>query len=148
MTPPNATGRPASPRARGNTTQPHESASRHAAPRQNRKRTRWTPRELDLLREHYPLGGYKAVQAAGVKRSRNSITSRAAKEGLAEPISPPSVRVMAHKLAPRQPILRPSRPARVTEALHALAERAATEPGWTNERYRAAQDRIKEGGTP
>ena len=42
----------------------------------------------------------------------------------------------------------PRHPRAVRDALHALAERAATEPGWTNERYRAAQDRIKEGGTP
>lgn len=86
------------------------------------RKPRWTPHELEILHEHYPSGGYKAVQAAGVNRTRNSITSRAAKEGLAEPISPPRVRVMAHKLAPRQPILRPTRPARVTDALHALAE--------------------------
>lgn len=112
------------------------------------RKPRWTPHELDLLREHYPLGGYKAVQAAGVKRSRNSITARASEEELTNSTSPPSVRVMAHQLAPRQPILRPSRPKRITDALHQLAERAATEPGWTNERYRAAQDRIKEGGTP
>lgn len=122
MTPQNPPQAPAGEAARGNTTQPREIDSRHAAPRQNRKRTRWTPHELDLLREHYPRGGYKAVQAAGVKRSRNSITARASEEELTNSTSPPSVRVMAHKLAPRQPILRPSRPARVTEALHRLAQ--------------------------
>lgn len=138
MTPQDATGAPAQPAARGNTPQRHESASRHAAPRQNHKRTRWTPHELDLLREHYPLGGYKAVQQAGVNRTRNSITSRAAKEGLAEPISPPRVRVMAHQLAPRQPILRPTRPKRVTDALHALAET----PGLTPTEYERRKQQI------
>lgn len=105
------------------------------------RKPRWTPHELEILHEHYPSGGYKAVQAAGVNRTRNSITSRAAKEGLAEPISPPRVRVMAHQLAPRQPILRPTRPARVTDALHALAET----PGLTTSEYERKKAQILEG---
>ena len=104
------------------------------------RKPRWTPHELEILHEHYPSGGYKAVQQAGVNRTRNSITSRAAKEGLAEPISPPRVRVMAHQLAPRQPILRPTRPARVTDALHALAE---SNP--SPERYAREKARILKG---
>lgn len=37
----------------------------------------WTPQEDDLLRQHYPRGGSKGVQTAGVRRSRQSIAQRA-----------------------------------------------------------------------
>lgn len=37
----------------------------------------WTPQEDDLLRQHYPRGGSKAVQDAGVRRSRQSVRQRA-----------------------------------------------------------------------
>lgn len=102
---------------------------------------RWTPHELDLLHQHYPTGGYRAVQAAGVQRSRHGIYDRARQEGLVEASTPPRVRVLAHKLAPRQPILRPTRPKRVTDALHALAET----PGLTTSEYERKKAQILEG---
>ena len=44
--------------------------------------TRWTPEEDALLREHYPEGGRKSVQTAGVNRSSAAITERARKLNL------------------------------------------------------------------
>lgn len=52
------------------------------------KRTRannspgWTERELELLKEYYPTGGYKACQENGVEKTMYAITSQATLMGL------------------------------------------------------------------
>lgn len=49
----------------------------HQAQPTEQANTHWTASEEDLLRQHYPKGGSKAVQEAGVRRSRGSITEQA-----------------------------------------------------------------------
>ena len=49
----------------------------------------WTPQEQEILEREYPRGGSAAViaafKAAGFERSREAITSRATKQGIAGP---------------------------------------------------------------
>jgi len=77
VTPQDAPGRSGSQAAQDSAPPTPQSRSRHAAPRQNHKRTPWTPEEDALLQEHYPQGGPEAVWAAGVNRTHGSIGYRA-----------------------------------------------------------------------
>lgn len=148
MTPQNRPQAPAASRARGNTAQPHASRPNAPTRNQNRKRnaTHWTPHELTLLRTHYPLGGTRAVIAAGVNRTTTAIHDHARKHGIRShrpPATPPTsdarALVLAHQLAPKPlPIVSPARPKRVTDALHALAET----PNLTPREYEREKARI------
>ena len=42
----------------------------------------WTTRELSILREQYPVGGYKACKERLPLRTESSIRQQAAKQGI------------------------------------------------------------------
>jgi hypothetical protein len=45
-------------------------------------KNKYTEEEMALIRQHYPMGGAKAVQAAGVERPLRSIGKKAADMGV------------------------------------------------------------------
>lgn len=98
----------------------------------------WTPEEVALLREHYPTGGSRAVQEAGVGRALKPIRmkARALSVRYVGP-NPAQVSVLSTpeelmgNLTPQPFAMTPSRPRRITDALHRLAET----PGLTERQY-------------
>lgn len=104
----------------------------------------WRSSEEAIIREHYEEGGAAACQAAGLNRPAQHIISKANKLGVYR--APRSLlggswgRVDAR--AGSTVLMWPSRPARVTDALHELAE---SNPSPT--RYEREKARILRGET-
>ena len=106
----------------------------------------WTLRELALLRAHYPTGGARAVQTAGVTRTIIAIRQQASEHAIA--CTSDYRRYNASTLGPGNggalptPIgMLPTRPSRIANRLHALAET----PGLTEREYEQRKASILAG---
>lgn len=104
----------------------------------------WTPEERALLKQHYADGGVAAVQAAGVNRTPKAIKYRASLDGISTPNASSSLLGNGNDVGTQSTLsLFPSRPARITDALHELAESNPTPAT-----YEAEKARILAEATP
>ena len=127
MTPPNRFYGPAAPTADKDTRAPRQTPQRAA---REARRGRWTLGEVAKLRQHYPTGGARAVQAAGVNRARTAITQKASDLNVTT-YQRRSLLGDAEPQAGSTLLRLPAYPKAVADALHALAET----PGLTPTEY-------------
>ena len=122
MTPQNHSGAPADRRAGSDTTQTPANPQKQA---RAARRGRWTLGEVAKLRQHYPTGGARAVQAAGVNRARTAITQKASDLNVTT-YQRRSLLGDAEPQAGSTLLRLPAYPKAVADALHALAESRPT----------------------